>query len=137
VGADVDLVRRKLNAPTGGKFDADLEARVRGLQRSVGLPDTGVVDSDTADAIGEPSRRGLVPEWFRRPLAPGCHGDDVESLSFMLGLEPTTAFSPEVEAAVRRFQSQLQMIPTGIVDEVVAVALGDDVPLVVRHRFPI
>jgi murein L,D-transpeptidase YcbB/YkuD len=133
VGADVDLVRRKLNAPAGGEYDSDLEARVRGVQRANGLPATGVVDAATADVIGEPARLGLVPEWFRRPLAPGCHGDDVESLTVMLGLEPTTAFSAEVEDAVRRVQSQLQMIPTGIVDEVVAVALGDDVPLVMRE----
>jgi hypothetical protein len=134
VGADVDLVRRKLNAPAGESFDSDLEARVRGVQRAYGLPATGVVDGATADLIGEPSRLGLVPDWYRRPLGPHCHGDDVESLSVMLGLEPTTAFSDEVEAAVRRLQSELQMIPTGLVDEVVAVAIGDDVPLVLRNE---
>lgn len=134
VGADVELVRRKLNAPSIGEYDRDLEARVRGLQRSAGLPATGIVDSETADAIGEPARLGLVPEWFRRPLGPGDHGNDVESLSVMLGLPATTAFTPEVEAAVRRAQSQLHLTPTGMVDESVAIALGDDVPLVVRNE---
>jgi peptidoglycan hydrolase-like protein with peptidoglycan-binding domain len=132
-GADVDLVRRKLNAPAGAGYDADLEARVRGVQRKYGLPVTGRVDSDTADAIGEPARMGLTPEWFRRPLAAGDHGDDVEHLSTMLGLPATTAFSPEIEAAVRRLQSELRMTPTGVVDEAVAVAIGDDVPLFVRE----
>jgi hypothetical protein len=76
---------------------------------------------------------GLTPEWFRRPLAAGDHGDDVEHLSTMLGLPATTAFSPEIEAAVRRLQSELRMTPTGVVDEAVAVAIGDDVPLFVRE----
>lgn len=128
-GADVDLVRRKLNAPQGTEYDQDLEARVRGVQRRNGIPVTGIVDADTADAIGEPARKGLVPSWYRRPLGPGTHGDDVESLHEMLGLPASTAFSSMVEDAVRRLQSQLRVTPTGVVDEALAIAIGDDVPL--------
>lgn len=128
-GGDVELVQRKLHAPTSGTYDRATEARVRGFQRSHDLLVTGVVDASTAEALGESVRQGFVPEWYSRPLQLGDHGEDVYALCVQLGMtDRGTIFDQLVETLVRRFQSAHGLAPTGMVGEHTAVAIGDDVP---------
>ena len=129
VGADVRLVQRKLRASNiSGLFDAETAARVRGIQLAGKLPVTGVVDSTTADAIGESIRLGMIPDWFSRDMAVGDTGDDVARLRALLGFSPDTGFDASLEAAVRRFQSAHHLPLTGVMGEADATALGDDAP---------
>jgi len=70
VGADVELVQRKLRASTlSGVYDAETASRVRGVQFADKLLVTGMVDATTANAIGESIRFGFTPDWFHRDLA--------------------------------------------------------------------
>jgi len=123
-GADVDVVRRMLGMGLGG-YDADVAVRVRGVQRSVGLPMSGVVDSETAVVFGETATSGMTPDWFVRDLAYGDTGDDVAALRYMLGLEEGDLFDRRVEDAVRRFESENRVVPTGVVDENLAIEIGE------------
>ena len=125
VGDDVRLVQRKLNCHASGKYDNETAARVRGVQKAHGLLVTGMVDTTTAEKIGEHSRWGLVPDWFSRELEPGSHGEDVSRLTDMLGVEMVPDYTPEVEAAVRRFQSAHRLPLTGRITEVDALSIGD------------
>jgi len=129
IGADVELVQRKLRGNNiSGTYDAETASRVRGIQFADKLPVTGVVDSATADAIGESVRLGMVPDWFSRNLALGDAGDDVTRLRTLLVLPPGDRFDASVEAAVRRFQSAHHLPLTGQIREVDATVLGDDCP---------
>jgi len=128
VGADVELVQRKLRASTlSGVYDAETASRVRGIQWADKLLVTGMVDAATADAIGESIRFGFTPDWFNRDLAVGDNGDDVARLCTLIGCAGVR-FDTAVEAAVRRFQSAHHLPLTGQVREKDAVALGDDAP---------
>lgn len=115
-GPDVEVVQRRLGATVTGLFDAETVSYVRGLQRLKGLPVTGEVDERTADAIGEPARVGLLPTWYHRPLKRGDSGEDVAALARYLG-ENGPSYGPDLELAVRRFQSQHMIHPTGLFDE--------------------
>lgn len=128
-GPEVDIVNRKLKIP-GAVYGEDTAAKVRGLQRSAGLPATGEVDEATAEVLGEPAGAGDVPEWFQRPLRFGHHGRDVRALRRMLTLQDGETFNGTVELAVRQYQSAHQIPPTGIFTEQEAILLGDDVPWV-------
>jgi peptidoglycan hydrolase-like protein with peptidoglycan-binding domain len=129
VGADVELVQRKLRASTlSGVYDAETASRVRGVQFADKLPVTGIVDSTTANAIGESIRLGMIPDWFHRDMVTGDTGDDVTRLRALLGLPDGDRFEVALEAAVRRFQSAHHLPLTGQVHEKDAVALGDDAP---------
>lgn len=115
-GPDVEVVQRRLGAAVTGLFDAETVSYVRGLQRMKGLPVTGEVDERTADVIGEPARAGLLPTWFNRSLTRGDSGEDVAALRRYLGLSGSS-FDHELELAVRRFQSEHMLHPTGVFDE--------------------
>jgi peptidoglycan hydrolase-like protein with peptidoglycan-binding domain len=129
VGADVELVQRKLRASNiTGLFDAETASRVRGLQWADKLPVTGMVDYTTSDAIGESIRLGMIPDWFSRDMVTGCTGADVTRLRSLLGLPDGDGFDAPVEAAVRRFQSTHHLPLTGVMGEADATALGDDAP---------
>jgi peptidoglycan hydrolase-like protein with peptidoglycan-binding domain len=128
VGADVDLVQRKLKALNTGTYDRETAARVRGVQHEHSLPVTGVVDHATSDAIGESCRRGLLPDWFSHELGLWAVGDDVHRLRTLLGLEPRGRFDRDVESKVRRFQSAHRLPLTGRITQADAIALGDDTP---------
>ena len=128
VGEDVRLVQRKLRSNVSGVYDADTASRVRGLQFADKLPVSGMVDSATADAIGENVRAGITPDWYGRELGLWSEGEDVQTLRTMLGLKDHGGFDRDVEAAVRRFQSAHRLPLTGRVCEADAVAIGDDCP---------
>ena len=127
-GADVELVQRKLRSSVTGTYDADTASRVRGIQFADKLPITGMVDSITADSIGESVRADVPPDWYRRELGMRSEGEDVQRLRELLGLHNHGRFDREVEAAVRRFQSAHHLPLTGRIHEPDAAALGDDVP---------
>jgi hypothetical protein len=129
-GADVELVQRKLNVATSGVFGVSTEAKVRGFQTHHGLPVTGVIDEETADLLGESIRKGLVPDWYKRDLSLGDHGDDVRSLGEALGIgDPGDRFGKVIEMVLRRFQaSHPDLELTGRMTEKDAIALSDDVP---------
>lgn len=125
-GDDVRVLQRRIDAPVTGVFDRDTEARVLGVQRSVGVDETGVVDEVTAEAVGETPSQGLVPEWFVRELKLGDHGVDVGAARKRLGLPHVPLnFDAEVEAAVRMVQSSRSVNPTGVINEEFARLLGD------------
>ena len=128
-GPDVELVQRKLRCFRSGVYDLETASRVRALQKRLGAPVTGILDRDTAEALGESPVAGQTPSWYVRALFLDDCGDDVAELRRMLGLSPSACFDEEVDQAVRRFQSSLAVTPNGVVDVTVAIALGDDVPL--------
>ena len=129
IGDDVRLVQRKLRASNiTGTFDAETASRVRGLQWADKLPVTGMVDTTTADAIGESIRLGMIPDWFTRETVMGARGEDVAHMRTLLGLSPGVIFDADMEATVRRFQSAHHLPLTGRMSERDAVVLGDDAP---------
>ena len=129
VGADVELVQRKLRATSLSRvFDAETASRVRGIQFADKLPVTGVVDSTTADAIGESIRLGMIPDWFNGNMGLGATGTAVTRLRTLLGLPDGDRFEAALEAAVRRFQSAHHLPLTGVMGEADATVLGDDAP---------
>ena len=129
VGADVELVQRKLRASSlSGVFDAETASRVRGIQFADKLPVTGVVDSTTANAIGESIRLGMTPDWFNGNMGVGVTGAAVTRLRALLGLPDGDRFDAPLEAAVRRFQSAHHLPLTGVMGEADATVLGDDAP---------
>src|SRR5207342_3838513 len=66
-GDDVKIVQRKIQAQITGTYDEPTAARVRGVQRKMGKKQTGVVDAETAESLGEKPDAGQVPEWFGQP----------------------------------------------------------------------
>lgn len=69
IGPDVDWVRRKLiMAPSVGEpVDFAFQAHVRAFQFTHGIHTTGVVDEETAEALGEPAFVAR-PAWWQGPL---------------------------------------------------------------------
>jgi len=92
------------------------------------LPVTGVVDSTTANAIGESIRLGMIPDWFNGDMGSGATGTAVTRLRALLGLPDGDRFDAPVEAAVRRFQSAHHLPLTGVMGDADATVLGDDAP---------
>lgn len=124
-GRDVEAIQRRLGQPVDGKYSLDTAAAVRGLQRRRGLDPTGEVDLDTAESIGESASAHLSPRWYSRELHRGMHGVDVAMVRQRLGLDGGDRFDVDLVAAVRRHQSALGIIPTGIVNESLALLLGE------------
>jgi murein L,D-transpeptidase YcbB/YkuD len=124
----VELLRRKLGLPPSQVFDVDLELHVRAVQKAHGLPATGFVDAETAEAVGEGARQGLVPDWFERELSLGTYGADVAEVRYLLGLPRKLVFDAALDNRVRRFQSRCRITPNGVIDERTAILIGDDVP---------
>ena len=123
-GEDVRIVQRRLGAPVTGIYDEDTMAYVRGLQRLKGLPMSGKTDNATADAVGEKARAGMLPEWYSRPLHMWDEGDDVRELRLALGFtNGDNRYDPDLELAVRRFQSEHELTPSGRIDEETALKL--------------
>lgn len=114
-GADVATVQRILGMALTKEMDSETVARVRGLQRVHSLPITGVIDTPTALAVGESATYGLVPTWFQPSLI-----DETglrEALHIRVGVN--------LDDAVRRFQSARGHYPTGVVDERLAIEIGE------------
>lgn len=98
--------------PTGadGIYGAATQAGVQSFQRASGLPVSGVVDSATWERLA-----------IR--LRPGGRGPQVEALQRLLrAADPGLAlpidgrYEASTEAAVRRFQEQRRLPPTGTAD---------------------
>lgn len=109
----VRVVQRKLRLEPTGAFDGVLEAYLAGWQKRVGLPPSGEVDSATAEALGESATAGLIPLWWDE--------DRQAALSRIFGVDQSG-----LEDAVRRYQSSMGLPPNGVVDEQLAVAIGDE-----------
>lgn len=126
-GEDVRVVQRKVFALETGVYDDETEARVRGVQMSRKKQQTGEVDEQTAEVLGEESTRGLTPEWFTGDLHLNDHSGAVRAVRCRLGVPSIRhdRFDADVEAAVRRFQSGHGLPVTGVVDEATATELGD------------
>ena len=101
---------------------------MRGLQFADKLPVTGMVDTNTADAIGESVRLGLTPDWFVRETKMGDSGDDIAHMRALLGLSAGESFDAHMEASMRRFQSAHHLPLTGRMRKGDAITLGDDAP---------
>lgn len=115
LGRDVSVVQSILGEFITGRFDAQLSLLVRGFQKGVGLPASGVVDARTALALGEQEGFGLLPSWFDgTPIGP----DDSR---YAHCLELIGAVSPE---GMMRFQGNHRIVPTGVVDETTARLLA-------------
>jgi peptidoglycan hydrolase-like protein with peptidoglycan-binding domain len=131
VGPDVVVVRRKLGLLPAGAFDEVCEELVRGLARKRRVETRGEVNDGVAAALGPQATAGLVPAWFTRPLQLWFEGDDVQTVRELLGVKPARGmraenrYTPEVEEAVRRWQSEHEFPLTGQVDEAMARAIGD------------
>jgi len=130
-GPDVDIVRRKLGLGPGS-YDRTCEGMIRAMSTKNSKASLGEVNDELAGVLGETqaSRAGLVPEWYKLELRPedvfDYFGEDVRLLRGRLALDANTdVWTPEVVDAVRRFQSQHGLTPTGVVDEEFAKVLGE------------
>lgn len=121
------IVQRKLGAPLTGVYDEETEARIRGVQMANDIEPTGLVDEQTALVLGEDPAADLVPHWFDGELELWSHSPAVRAVRCRLGQinKDDDRYDPDVEAAVRRFQSGNQLPVTGRVDEATAIALGE------------
>lgn len=116
-GSDVAVVQRKMFVMPTGEFDEGLAAVVRGYQSVMHLHTSGVVDELTAEALGEEAGADLLPDWYKgQPVYPGIQGWDV--VVRLLGAKT------DAVAALRRFQGNHGLRPTGVVDEWTARKLG-------------
>jgi len=110
-GRAVDVVRRKLGL-VPGDYDSTLAAHVRAFQRGARLAMTGVVDEDTAKALGEREGFGLLPPWWQNaPILPE-NPLYISKISDLLGRGGVDA--------LKRFQGGHNLVPTGIIDETTA-----------------
>lgn len=105
-GDDVLIVQRKVDAPLTAVYDEPTAARVRGVQKKLGLKQTGTVDADVADILGEKATAGQTPEWFGTPEQDG-------ELRRILRLPD----GEDLAAGIRRFQSSNGLPLTGEADE--------------------
>jgi peptidoglycan hydrolase-like protein with peptidoglycan-binding domain len=127
-GPDVDIVLRKLGEPPGSYTPAAAE-KVRGLARKRKITTDGEVNAPVAKALGPSASADLTPVWYvdhGRPYDLWDEGEDVRTLRGLLGLSTLDdRYDPDVEAAVRRFQTQHQLLPTGRVDQELAKLIGE------------
>lgn len=124
-GRDVQILRRLLSAPSGDIFEEEDAVAVRGIQKKNKLPVTGEVDEATAEVLGEPADKGLMPTWYTRRIALWEHGPDVRRVRELLYLPDDDRFDPDAEAAVRRLQSANALPLTGEIGEDEALLLGE------------
>lgn len=125
-GPDVRIVRRKLGLNPDGPFDRVASERIRGLAKAKGIKPTGDVTADVAAELGEAATADLAPEWFQRELELWQEGEDVRALRLLMGLDyRDNRFDPDLEAKVRQFQSQHQIMPNGRVSEDLAKLIGE------------
>jgi len=129
-GDDVNVVRRKLGL-TNGPYDKTTMTRLAGMASKHNIKFDGKVSPSVAEMLGESeaNKAGLVPAWFERELGPkdmfSASGEDVRQLRGRLALSVgDDRYTPEVEDAVRRFQSHHKLEPTGVVDAELAKLLG-------------
>lgn len=67
----------------------------------------------------------MTPRWFRRDLAPGDSGSDVQHAQVRLGIAPTGTYDQSTAALVRGLQLVKGLPMTGEIDADTATELGD------------
>lgn len=128
-GRDVSALQAVLGIPQTGEFDEYTEAYVRGVQRVAKKSASGVVDAETAEAVGERARakEGCAPAWFEHDAAEGHHCPCV--LLIRNVLEVPHVGQPDFDArlsdAVKQFQGTRGLKVTGVVDKVTACQIGE------------
>lgn len=124
--AVVALQRALGGIEADGEFGPLTEAAVMSFQGSKGLPQTGVVDTATWNALGgsttttttSTSAGGERSAWYSTTLRRGSTGEGVMVLQQALGgLTVDGGFGPLTEAAVKEFQADAGLPQTGVVDE--------------------
>lgn len=124
-GPDVRVALRKLGLDPDEPYGDLAMARVKGFARTRGIYDhDGVLDEVVAILLGEAeiTKAGALPEWMC--LKVGDTGTQVAAAAKLLGMAGTE-FGPELEDAVRRFQSGKRIEPSGVIDAETARALGE------------
>jgi len=96
--------RRRLGLAPG----AEITAPIREFQRRSGLVVTGEIDEVTRDALERTPTAGMLPTWY-----------GTERQSWVVGHRLGDS------NAIRRFQSAVGLVPTGVVDEATATKIGD------------
>jgi peptidoglycan hydrolase-like protein with peptidoglycan-binding domain len=120
-GPDVRAVKRILGLDYETIWDSDCVTVLRGYFGS------DVITAEIAEKIGETAATaaGIPPEWWAdRDLGPGDYGDDVDAVRKIFKLKPG-AYDSHVENAVRRFQSNHEIAPTGRITEDLALLMGE------------
>lgn len=126
-GPDVDVVRRKLGL-SPGPYDRAAIERVIGLSRKGKIDSKGEVNEQVAEALGESeaNKAQLVPQWYEQELyTPFEAHASVRAVRRILELPDSDIYDPDVESAVRRFQSSKGLEPNGRVDADLAQLLGE------------
>jgi len=124
-GPDVDIVRNKFGLEPG-PYDRTTMELVRGLARKRHIETDGEIDQVVAVALGPAADEDIAPTWFERELSLWCEGEDVRLFRWAIGFKDNdNRFHPEEEAAVRRLQSQRDLVVTGRVDEALAKYIGE------------
>jgi hypothetical protein len=113
-GSDVAVVQRKMGLLPTGHADPAFTLVVRGYQKGVRLPATGIVDDLTAVELGEQEGFGLLPVWWTGPVSPG--EPHYQNTLDLIGATDTDG--------LKRFQGNHQLPPTGVVDETTARLLA-------------
>ncbi len=128
-GSDVRVVRRKMGFPEDGPYDRAVQQKVIGLARKRKVDTDGEVNEEVADTLGESeaNRSVTTPSWWTRPLGLWDEGDDVRSLRRILGLgDADNRYDPDLESAVKRYQSDKDLPVTGEVDVDLARVIGEE-----------
>ena len=104
-------------------FTPRLTTALARWQRDRGLPITGALDPQTAEALGVTVKH--------REVFPVLHlhscGEAVRVLQNALGIEATGTFDAATMVALRNWQSAHGLGPTGVVDTATAAAIGLEV----------
>ena len=66
-----------------------------------------------------------TPVWYNRPIAEGNHGPDVAVVQRKMGLLPTGHADAALTLVIRGYQHGVGMYPTGIVDDLTAIEMGE------------
>ena len=66
-----------------------------------------------------------TPVWFSHPIAEGDHGSDVAVVQRKMGLLPTGNADAALTLVTRGFQHGVGMYPTGVVDDLTAIEMGE------------
>jgi peptidoglycan hydrolase-like protein with peptidoglycan-binding domain len=99
------------------------------MSKHKNVASSGEVNAEVAEALGESAvnAAGVTPEWFVRELQLWFEGEDVRALRGILGVANVDddRYDPDIEAAVRRFQSQRGLPVDGLVNAELSILLGE------------